>query len=91
MMAVFLGGLMIPATSIITEKNKKTINAVLVTPGHHRRCIRCQGSTWPAGVIVHGHTDTVINQAFGTQPLLLVLMVGLGGLMATDWACCWAC
>ncbi|MEE9583070.1 MAG: ABC transporter permease, partial [Dehalococcoidales bacterium] len=32
LMAVFLGGLMLPATSIIDEKQKKTLEALVITP-----------------------------------------------------------
>ncbi len=84
MMAVFLGGLMIPATSIITEKNKKTINAVLVTPATIADVFAAKGALGLLVSLFMGILILVINQSFGTHPLLLVLLVGMGGLMATE-------
>lgn len=84
MMAVFLGGAMIPSTSIITEKNKKTINAVLVTPASLADVLSAKGISGLVIALLMGILILVINQAFGSQPALLTLLVALGAVMAVE-------
>ncbi len=82
LMAVFLGGLFLPATSIIGEKEKRTLQAVLITPATVEEVFLAKGlfgfmlSTF-AGIII-----LALNQAFGTEPALLMLVLALGAVMA---------
>ncbi len=84
LIAVFLGGLMLPATSIINEKAKKTLDALVVTP---TRIVDIFAAKGLAGLIISmfmGILILVINQAFGNHPLLLILVLALGGIMAVE-------
>ena len=84
LMAVFLGGLMLPATSLITEKAKKTLDALVVTPTSIGDVFAAKGMV---GVIISlfmGILILVINQAFSSEPLLLILVLVLGGVMAVE-------
>ncbi|MCJ7606005.1 MAG: ABC transporter permease [Dehalococcoidales bacterium] len=81
-MSIFLGGLMLPATSIITEKARKTMNALLVTPVSLGDVFVSKGIMGLAIALCMGILILVINQAFGTHPLLLTLVLALGGVMA---------
>jgi len=84
LVAVFLGGLMLPATSIINEKAKKTFEALVVTPTSVSDILTAKGM---AGIIISlfmGVLILIINQAFGSQPLLLVMVLVLGGIMAVE-------
>lgn len=84
LLAVFLGGLMIPATSLITEKTNKTIDALLVTPSSISDVFTAKGITGLIIALFMGILILVINQAFGNHPLLLTMVLFLGGLMAVE-------
>jgi len=82
--AVFLGGLMLPATSVINEKNKKTLDALIVTPTSITDVFTAKGMVGIILSLFMGILILVINQAFGSQPLLLVMVLVLGGVMAVE-------
>ena len=82
--AVFLGGLMLPATSVINEKNKKTLDALIVTPTSITDVFAAKGMVGIILSLFMGILILVINQAFGSQPLLLVMVLVLGGVMAVE-------
>ncbi len=85
LMAVFLGGLMLPATSLINEKEKKTLEALVITPTTIGDIFIAKGLV---GIIISlfmGVAILVLNQAFGAQPLLLVLVLLLGAVMAVEF------
>ena len=84
LMAVFLGGLFLPAASVIDEKEKKTLEALVVTPASISDIFIAKGLM---GVILStfmGVVILVLNQAFGTEPALLVLVLALGAIMAAE-------
>ena len=82
LMAVFLGGLMIPATSVIVEKTQRTLNALLVTPASAGEVFLAKGTVGFAVALVMGVLMLIINRAFGVHPGLLVLVLAMGGVMA---------
>ncbi|MEE8194604.1 MAG: ABC transporter permease [Dehalococcoidales bacterium] len=84
LMAVFLGGLMLPATSIIDEKQKKTLEALVITPTTIGDVFVAKGILGVILSLFMGVAILVLNQAFGTQPLLLVLVLLLGSIMAVE-------
>ena len=84
LMAVFVGGMFLPATSMVTEKQKRTLEALTVTPTTLREVFLAK---WILGFIISltmGLIILALNQAFGGQPGLLVLMLALGALMAAE-------
>lgn len=83
LMAVFLGGLFLPATSIINEKEKRTLTALLVTPTTPGDVFLAKGLVGIGLSLFSGVVILVLNQAFGAQPLLLVMVLALGAVMAT--------
>jgi len=84
LVAVFLGGLMLPATSIINEKGKKTLEALIVTPTSIAEVFTAKGMVGLIISMFMGVLILVINQAFGSHPLLLVMVLALGGIMAVE-------
>ena len=82
LMAVFLGGMFLPATSIINEKEKRTLMALLVTPATPEDVFLAKGITGMVLSLFSGVLILILNQAFGTQPLLLVMVLALGAVMA---------
>ena len=84
LMSVFLGGLMMPATSIINEKAKRTLEALTVTPASIQDVFTAKGLVGLIISVFMGVLILVINQAFGGHPLLLIMMLALGGIMAVE-------
>jgi len=82
LMAVFLGGMFLPATSVINEKEKRTLTALLVTPTTPEDVFLAKGLVGIGLSLFSGMVILVLNQAFGAQPLLLVLVLALGAVMA---------
>ncbi len=85
LMAVFLGGLMLPSTSIIDEKQKKTLEAVVITPTTIGDVFIAKGIMGVILSLFMGIFILILNQAFGAQPWLLVLVLFLGAIMAVEF------
>lgn len=81
-MAVFFGGLLLPASSVINEKEKKTLDALVITPTSIEEVFASKGLLGVILSLVMGIVILILNQAFGTQPLLLILLLVLGAIMA---------
>lgn len=84
MMAVFFGGLMLPAASLIEEKLKGTLQALAVTPASLPDIFIAKGLMAALLSLVMGAIILLINQAWGESPLLLLLMLALGAIMAAE-------
>jgi len=82
LMAVFLGGMFLPATSIISEKENHTLTALLATPATPEDIFLAKGIVGITLSFLSGMVILLLNQAFGTHPLLLVLVLALGAVMA---------
>lgn len=82
LMAVFLGGMFLPATSVINEKEKGTLTALLVTPTTPEDVFLAKGLVGIGLSLFSGLVILALNQAFGVHPLLLVLVLALGAVMA---------
>jgi len=84
LMAVFLGGLMLPATSVVNEKEKKTLEALVITPTTIGDVFLSKGIMGFILSLLMGILILVLNQAFGTEPVLLTLVLALGAIMAVE-------
>ena len=82
LMSVFLGGMFLPATSIINEKEKGTLTALLVTPTTAEDVFLSKGIVGIVLSLLSGLVILLLNQAFGAHPLLLVTVLALGAVMA---------
>ena len=82
LMAVFLGGMFLPATSIISEKENRTLTALLVTPTTPEDVFLAKGIVGMVLSLFSGMVILLLNQAFGNHPLLLILVLALGAVMA---------
>jgi ABC-2 type transport system permease protein len=81
-MAIFLGGTMVPATSLVDEKQKRTIKALVITPTSYGDVYFAKGVF---GFLVSIFVALVVlslNRAFGNQPFLLSGVLGLSAVMA---------
>jgi ABC-2 type transport system permease protein len=84
LMAVFLGGLMLPATSLATEKEKRTLEALAVTPASIGDIFLAKGMLGFILSLFMGVLILLLNQAFGAEPVLLTVLLALGAIMATE-------
>jgi len=84
LMAVFLGGLFLPAASVIDEKEKKTLEALVITPVSIGDVFIAKGFMGVILSLVMGVVILVLNQAFGTEPALLILVLAFGAIMAGE-------
>ncbi len=84
LMAIFLGGLMLPATSLATEKEKRTLPALAVTPVSLSDIFLAKGLLGFILSLFMGILILILNQAFGNQPLLLTLILVFGAIMAAE-------
>ena len=82
LMAVFLGGMFLPATSIISEKENRTLTALLVTPATPEDVFLAKGIVGMGLSLFSGMVILFLNQAFSANPLLLILVLALGAVMA---------
>ncbi|MDO9334661.1 MAG: ABC transporter permease [Dehalococcoidales bacterium] len=84
MMAIFFGGLMLPATSLIEEKQKRTLQALAVTPASLPDIFIAKGIMGAILSLVMGTIILLINLAWGNSPFFLLLTLTLGAVMAAE-------
>lgn len=84
-MGITIGGVMLPSTSLVDEVQKRTLTALAVTP-------TTLGDIFTAkallGIIVStfsGVLILVLTRSFGINPPLLVFLLVLGAIMASEF------
>lgn len=92
-MAVAIAGVMVPAASLIEEKTRRTLSAVLVTPASLKNVLVAKGLLGAILAILTGVMTLLLNSAFGSAPVATLLAITLGaimmaeiGLMLGSWA-----
>jgi len=84
LIAVFFGGLMLPATSLIEEKQKRTLQALSVTPVNYTEIFVAKAILAVILSLVMAGIILLINQGWGNQPFILALVLLLGAVMAAE-------
>ncbi|MGD8750614.1 MAG: ABC transporter permease [Anaerolineales bacterium] len=82
LMAVIIGGSLVPATSLVDEKGKRTLGALVTTPTSLEEVYLAKGLMGALLSLVMGILILIINRAFGEQPALLLLILSLAAVMA---------
>jgi len=82
LMTVTVAGVALPGTSLLHEKEKKTVDALVVTPATIGEVFLAKGLLGVIIGVLMGVVILALNQAFGSQPGLLVLLLFLGSIMA---------
>ena len=82
LMAVIIAGSFIPATSLITEKQKRTLSAVVTTPANLAEVFIAKGILGALLSVFVALAILFLNTALGTQPALLILVLFLGAVLA---------
>jgi ABC-2 type transport system permease protein len=83
LMTIMLGGVMVPALSMISEKQSRTLLALNVTPARLSEVFAAKALLGIALGTSTGLITLGINHAFGSDPLLLVFVLLLGALAAS--------
>ncbi len=84
LMAIFISGFAIPATSLVDEKQKRTMGAILATPVTQSDIFISKGLMGIMVSITMGILILILNHAFNAQLGLIILILFLGAIMA----CC---
>lgn len=83
LISIMIGGIMVPATSLVDEKMKRTLTALTTTPTSIGEVYLAKGLLGVIISVVMGLVTLAMNRAFGSQPLLLVGLLALGGTLAS--------
>jgi ABC-2 type transport system permease protein len=83
LVAIFFGGVFIPSSSLIQEKNKKTIDALKVTPSTMTEIMLSKILLSSLVALVAGLITLALNRAFGAYPAMLIMIMVLGVIMAS--------
>lgn len=82
LMSIVLGGTLVPAVSLVNEKQGRTLQALIITPTSITDVLAAKALLGVGLSLTMGIVILVLNQAFGTHPVLLVAVLGLGALAA---------
>lgn len=81
-LTIFLGGMMVPATSLVEEKVRRTYRALLTTPASLVDILTAKGLTGVILALFSGWLILYLNDAFGTQPVILIILLTIGSIFA---------
>lgn len=81
-MTIILGGMMVPATFIVDEKQKHTLQALIVTPVSLGEVLAAKGITGVLISVVMGSVILTINRAWGSHPMLMISLLVLSAMLA---------
>lgn len=85
MISVLISGVMVPATSLVGERQKRTLGALTITPTSLGEVLVAKGLLGFIMSLVTGILILILNRAFGTQPVLLILVLALGGALSAGF------
>jgi len=81
---LILAGLYVPAVSIVEEKEKHTVDAVLVTPVKMSEFVMAKAAFGFILAILMGLVTLLINNALGSEPWALLAALGVAALMSSE-------
>lgn len=82
--AVAIPGGMVPAASLVEEKERGTLHAVLTTPTTAGEVLLAKGVLGVVLGVLAGLVTLALNDSFGAEPLAVVLAVLLGAVMMAE-------
>lgn len=82
LMSIVLGGTLVPAVSLVNEKQARTLQALIITPTSIADVLAAKALLGIGLSLTMGIVILILNQAFGTNPVLLVAVLALGALAA---------
>ena len=82
--AVFFGGLMLPASSLIHEKQRRTLEALNVTTTTIGDIFTAKGVIGAILAIIMAILTLAISTSFGNSPLAMVVILVFGAMLAAE-------
>ncbi len=83
-MAVAIAGTMVPASSLVDEREHHTLDALLVTPLSVGDILIAKGIFGVVLAFLTGVVTLALNSAFGTAPFALMLSLAVGAVMMAE-------
>ena len=84
LMAVFFGGMMLPASSLIHEKQRGTLEALNVTQATVVDIFTAKGIIGAVLATIMGVLTLAISTSFGHSPVAMVVILGFGAILAAE-------
>jgi len=75
---------MIPAPSLIHEKQRRTLEALNITPSTIGDIFTAKGIIGTVLAIIMGVLTLSISTSFGNSPIAMVAILGLGAILAAE-------
>ena len=85
LLAIVMGGLIIPGTSIADEKEKETIKAISITPVSIGEIFLAKGLMGFIVSLIMGIMILLLNRSFGNHVVLLLVLLALGAAMSSTF------
>jgi ABC-2 type transport system permease protein len=85
LMAIFFGGMLVPATSMIEERQQRTLTALTTTPMSLVEVFLAKGLLGVLLAIFTGFAILTLNGGWGPNPLLLLFVLAIGGVLAAAY------
>lgn len=85
LLAIFFGGMMIPASSLINEKNRHTLEALSVSPASIGDIFTAKGVIGTVLAAFMGILTLLISGSLNSSFLLLIPVLVLGSIMAAEF------
>lgn len=82
LITILLGGTMVPATSLVEEKMRRTYRALLTTPATLADVLAAKALTGVLLSLLVGLLILTINNAFGAQPAALIIVLVISGMFS---------
>lgn len=82
--AVVIAGLFLPASSMVSEREQRTLDALLITPVKMSEVLVGKGALGVVLAVLMGWVTLALNNALGAQPLAMTLFLLLGGVMMAE-------
>lgn len=82
--AVVIAGLFLPAASLLDERDKRTLDAVLVTPTRMQEVLLGKAILGVLLSLAMGLVTLALNRAFGGRPFDMIVFLLVGGIMLSE-------
>jgi ABC-2 type transport system permease protein len=82
LMSIVLGGTLVPAVSLVDEKQRRTLQALTITPVSVFEVLAAKALLGIGVSFTMATVILILNHAFGANPLLLMAMMALGTIAA---------
>ncbi len=83
-MPIVMGGIYLTATSVVQEKERKTLNALVITPASLTEVYLAKALLGFVFSLLMGLIILLLTSSLGNQPWLLMICIALGTVMAVE-------